>query len=67
MANVEKIPSTENVEKFKENTDIAHILQPTTDDEETREKLHYHAKSLLENNQVEEAWKTLLIDKLNRA
>ena len=67
LANVEKIPSTENVEKFKENTDIAHILQTTTDDEETREKLHYHAKSLLENNQVEEAWKTLLIDKLNRA
>ena len=66
LANVEKIPSTEDVEKFKENTDIAHILYTATDDEETREELHYHAKSLLENDQVEEAWSTLLIDKLNR-
>lgn len=66
LANVEKIPSVENVEKFKENTDIAHILHTATDDEEAREELHYHAKSLLENNRVEEAWCTLLIDKLNR-
>jgi flavin reductase (DIM6/NTAB) family NADH-FMN oxidoreductase RutF len=67
LANVEKIPSTEDVEKFKENTDIAHILYTATDDEEAREELHYHAKTLLENDQVEEAWSTLLIDKLNRA
>lgn len=66
LANVEKIPSVEHIEKFKENTDIAHILHTATDDEEAREELHYHAKSLLEKNRVEEAWCTLLIDKLNR-
>jgi hypothetical protein len=54
------------VVNFKENTDIAHILHTAMDDEEAREDLHRHAKTLLEHNQVEDAWKTLLIDKLNR-
>ena len=66
LANIEKIPSPELVEIFKENTDIANLLQAGTDDEETREELHLHAKSLLEKNEIEDAWKTLLIDKLNR-
>ncbi len=66
LANIEKIPSVELVEIFKENTDIAHLLQAGNDDEETREELHRHAKTLLEKNEVEAAWKTLLIDKLNR-
>jgi len=66
LANIEALPSVEDVDKFKENTDIAHILHTTTDDEETREELHYHAKALLEENKVVEAWSTLLIDKLNR-
>ena len=66
LGNIEKIPSAEEVDNFKENTDIAHILHTAMDDEEAREDLHHHAKSLLENNQVEDAWKTLLIDKLNR-
>ena len=56
----------ELVEIFKENTDIAKVLHAGFDDEETREELHKHAKHLLENNEVEAAWKTLLIDKLNR-
>jgi flavin reductase (DIM6/NTAB) family NADH-FMN oxidoreductase RutF len=66
LANFEKIPSEELVEIFKENTDIAKVLHAGFDDEETREELHKHAKNLLENNEVEAAWKTLLIDKLNR-
>lgn len=66
LANFEKIPSKELVEIFKENTDIAKVLHAGFDDEETREELHKHAKHLLENNEVEAAWKTLLIDKLNR-
>jgi flavin reductase (DIM6/NTAB) family NADH-FMN oxidoreductase RutF len=66
LANFEKIPSEELVEIFKENTDIAKVLHAGFDDEETREELHKHAKHLLENNEVEAAWKTLLIDKLNR-
>ena len=66
LANFEKIPSEELVEIFKENTDIARVLNAGFDDEETREELHKHAKNLLENNEVEAAWKTLLIDKLNR-
>jgi flavin reductase (DIM6/NTAB) family NADH-FMN oxidoreductase RutF len=66
LANFEKIPSEELVEIFKENTDIAKVLHAGYDDEETREELHKHAKHLLENNEVEAAWKTLLIDKLNR-
>ena len=66
LANFGKIPSEELVEIFKENADIAKVLQYSNDDEETREELHKHAKTLLENNEVEAAWKTLLIDKLNR-
>ena len=66
LANFEALPSVEDVDKFKENTDIAHILHTATDDEEAREELHYHAKALLEENKILEAWKTLLIDKLNR-
>lgn len=66
LANFEKIPSKELVEIFKENTDIAKVLHAGFDDEETREELHKHAKHLLEKNEVEAAWKTLLIDKLNR-
>lgn len=66
LANFNKIPSEELVEIFKENTDIARILNAGFDDEETREELHKHAKHLLENNEVKAAWKTLLIDKLNR-
>ena len=66
LAGVEVLPTTEDVNRYKDNTDIAHILHTTTDDEEAREELHYHAKALLEENKIVEAWSTLLIDKLNR-
>ena len=66
LASIDVIPSTEEVTKFQENPDIAHILHTTSDDEEAREELHYHAKALLEKNKIKEAWCTLLIDKLNR-
>lgn len=67
LAGIEKLPTTEDVNRYKEKSDIAHILHTTTDDEEAREELHYHAKALLEENKIVEAWSTLLIDKLNRA
>ena len=47
------------------NTDIAHILHTTSDDEEAREELHYHAKALLEKDKIKEAlqmgWHTMFL------
>ncbi|MBL6872674.1 MAG: flavin reductase family protein [Flavobacteriales bacterium] len=67
LGNIESIPSTEEVDTYKEeNYTIKEILNFTMEDEETRENLHYRAKELLKKGRVIEAWKTLLIDKLNR-
>jgi flavin reductase (DIM6/NTAB) family NADH-FMN oxidoreductase RutF len=66
LASIKKLPSDIDVDKFKENMDIAHLLNTTSDDEEAREELHQMAKVLIEKNQIVNAWKTLLIDKLNR-
>lgn len=66
LANVESLPSMEDVEKFKENKDLVKILKSSVDDEQTRENLHYHCKKLLQENKVLDAWSTLLIEKLNQ-
>ena len=67
LGNVEAIPSLEDVEAYKkENYTIKEILNFTVEDEEARENLHYRAKELLKKGRINEAWKTLLIDKLNR-
>jgi flavin reductase (DIM6/NTAB) family NADH-FMN oxidoreductase RutF len=67
LGNVEFIPSVEEVDSYKEeNYTIKEILNFTVEDEEARENLHYRAKELLKKGRVNEAWKTLLIDKLNR-
>jgi flavin reductase (DIM6/NTAB) family NADH-FMN oxidoreductase RutF len=67
LGNVEFIPSVEEVDSYKEeNNTIKEILNFTVEDEEARENLHYRAKELLKKGRVNEAWKTLLIDKLNR-
>ena len=67
LGNVESIPSVEEVDSYKdENYTIKEILNFTVEDEEARENLHYRAKELLKKGRVNEAWKTLLIDKLNR-
>ena len=63
LANVESLPSMEDVEKFKENKDLEKILKSSVDEEQTRENLHYHCKKLLQENKVLDAWSTLLIEK----
>ena len=55
------------INKYKEeNYTIKEILNFSAEDEEAREALHYRAKELLKKGRISEAWKTLLIDKLNR-
>ena len=66
LANVESLPSMEDVEKFKENKDLVKILKSSVDEEQTRENLHYHCKKLLQENKVLDAWCTLLIEKPNQ-
>ena len=67
LGNMESIPSIDEVEKYKEeNYTIKEILNFSAEDEEAREALHYRAKELLKKGRISEAWKTLLIDKLNR-
>jgi len=62
LANIECLPHLEEVAKFKENIDIAKILNTTSNNLETRAKLHHHCKSLLLENKLLEAWNTLLIE-----
>ncbi|MDG1190220.1 MAG: flavin reductase family protein [Flavobacteriales bacterium] len=67
LGNIESIPSVDEVNSYKEeNYTIKEILNFTVEDEEARENLHYRAKELLKKGRISEAWKTLLIDKLNR-
>ena len=62
LANIECLPHIEEVAKFKENIDIAKILNTTSNNLETRAKLHHHCKSLLLENKLLDAWNTLLIE-----
>ena len=66
LANVESLPSMEDVEKFKRNKDLINILKSSVDVEQTRENLHYHCKKLLQENKVLDAWSTLLIENPNQ-
>ena len=66
LANVESLPSMEDVEKFKENKDLVKILKSSVDEKQTRENLHYHCKKLLQENKVLYAWCTLLIENPNQ-
>ena len=66
LANIESLPSIEDVAKFKENKDLVKILKSSADDEQTRENLHYHCKKLLKENNVLDAWSTLLIENPNQ-
>ena len=66
LANVESLPSMEDVEKFKENKDLVKILKSSLDEDQTRENLHYHCKKLLQENKVLDAWSILLIEKPNQ-
>lgn len=67
LGNIEALPTLEEVEKYrKDNYTINEILNFSVEDEEAREGLHHRAKELLSQGKIESAWKTLLIDKLNR-
>ena len=66
LGNVENLPSDAEIESFSKNTEIANVLSNANDDEEQREELHKVAKRLLEKGQVQDDWKALLLDKLNR-
>ena len=67
LGNIEALPSSEEVEKYrKDNYTINEILNFSIEDEEAREGLHHRAKELLSQGNIESAWKTLLIDKINR-
>ena len=66
LANIESLPSMEDVEKFKGNKDLVKILKSSVDEEQTRENLHYHCKKLLQENKVLDAWSTLLIENPNQ-
>lgn len=66
LGNVEVLPSMESVEHFAHDQRIQEILNNSSDGLEAREKLHEFAKSLLDKGDVENAWKALLCDRLNR-
>ena len=66
LANVESLPSIEDVKKFKGNKDLVKILKSSVDEEQTRENLHYHCKKLLQENKILDAWCTLLIENPNQ-
>lgn len=66
LGNVESLPSDDELEKFSENFRVKEIFGSSSDGLEARELLHQYAKSLLDENKVDKAWKALLVDKLNR-
>ena len=67
LGNVESIPSLNEVEKYmKENYNTEQIQDFSIRNKEAVQELHSHAKELLSKNLIIEAWKLLLIDKLNR-
>lgn len=57
LGNVENIPTTEEVEQYRSANKL---------NNEDRTALHQKAKELLNQGNTMDAWKTLLIDKLNR-
>ncbi len=67
LGNVEEIPDLESIENFSNQPEIQQLLDRCNDGEEQREALHSYAKDLLDRGLVQDAWKTLLLDKLNRA
>ena len=67
LGNVERIPSSNEVEHYRQkNIKLDEILNFNTEDQEARDALHLRAKELLSKGKTLDAWKTLLIDKINR-
>ncbi len=55
LGNTEKLPTAEEISEYKKN--ILHLLDNKI---EMEQKIHQHAKQLLADNKVSDAWKTLL-------
>ena len=67
LGNVESIPSLDEVEKYmNEKFSTKQIQDFSIRNKEAVQELHSSAKELLSKNLIIEAWKILLIDKLNR-
>lgn len=66
LGNVERLPSDEELEDYCKGNSVQTIFSNSTDGLEVREQLHQLAQDLLSDGKVEEAWKALLSDKLNR-
>jgi flavin reductase (DIM6/NTAB) family NADH-FMN oxidoreductase RutF len=66
LGNVESLPSMMDVETFASDRSVEDILNNSSDGLEKRERLHELAKELLAQGQVDNAWKALLCDRLNR-
>lgn len=61
LGNVEALPTEEEVAQFGTQPEIAELLQRFQNDRESLEyHLHEHAQNLLKENQVHNAWLTLL-------
>lgn len=62
LGNVEALPTDEEIEVFAQSDVIKELFDATIGDSQTRElQLHLHAKHLLDNGLVADAWKVLLI------
>ncbi len=67
LGNIERIPSSDEVEHYRqENIKVDENLNFNIEDQEARDALHLKAKELLSKGKTLDAWKTLLIDKINR-
>lgn len=63
LANVEKLPTPDEVEKVFNNSEIRNLIyRLETDPENLQVQLHTRAKQLLDIGNVTEAWKILLIE-----
>ncbi|MFC5284109.1 flavin reductase family protein [Pedobacter alpinus] len=63
LANVEHLPTAEEVEAFAKNMEVKEILDSTIGDNKTRTtQLHLKAVVWLDKGRVEDAWKLLLQD-----
>ena len=66
LGNVEALPTQVEVDAFRQdNQHIPEIAAFNEQDKKAKEALYHRAKILLEEGHVKDAWKTLMIDKIN--
>ena len=61
LASIKRLPSKEDINLFKQTNDIKSIIKR----DNYKDKLHKKAQMYIHQDDVESAWKCLLIDKLN--